>query len=280
MTRRKWNFAQILLLQACDLDPDNTELGFETGVYLIRRLMRRWVRTKLSHGVTSQTLITGFTVGSENQVVGASDENDAETDETDLAMADKAYELLHRGVMPGSQSTEVHWSERNRDHGGVGKLSCWRDLAFIIRWSTSPEKSDDKVFNTDQEKIVLSRIQRGFREWEQSFRMTREQSVLQREWSKWLEALEILWWLGYRREAFELASEVRSFSSDKDSIERFMSIQRWNPATEHPDYFEWSDFYVVYNWDVPVGYDDDYTNDPNILQIPHPPRLLGRDESK
>ena len=62
--------------------------------------------------------------------------------------------------------------------------------------------------------------------------MTRELSALQREWSGWLDALEVFWWLGYRNEAFEIANEVRSFSSDKDGTERFYRIKRWNPQSE------------------------------------------------
>jgi hypothetical protein len=82
------------------------------------------------------------------------------------------------------------------------------------------------------EEMLISRIKNAFNEWQQTFRMTRELSALQREWSGWLDALEVFWWLGYRKEAFEIANNVRSFSSDKDGITRLLRIQNWNPETE------------------------------------------------
>lgn len=231
MERKKWNFAQILLLQACDLDPENTELGLAAGVYLIKRLMMNdWLRTKESIGVPEAKLITQLGVGEGSGSSASADDSDAESDQTEWAIAADAYELLHRGVPVSIESAAALASDRNLNHGGSGKLSCWRDLAFIIRWAANPES--DGSMHESYEEMLISRIKNGFNEWQQTFRMTRELSVLQREWSGWLDALEVFWWLGYRKEAFEIANNVRSFSSDKDGITRLLRIQNWNPQSE------------------------------------------------
>ena len=44
MIRGKWSFAEALLLQAAASDPSNLEVSNEAGVYLLRRLVRRWYR--------------------------------------------------------------------------------------------------------------------------------------------------------------------------------------------------------------------------------------------
>ena len=231
MERKKWNFAQILLLQSCDLDPENTELGLAAGVYLLKRLMMNdWLRTKESIGVPEAKLITQLGVGEGSGSSATADDSDAEADQTEWAIAADAYELLHRGVPVSMETATALASDRNLNHGGSGKLSCWRDLAFIIRWAANPEP-DGKMFSS-YEEMLISRIKNAFNEWQQTFRMTREQSALQREWSGWLDALEVFWWLGYRKEAFEIANNVRSFSSDKDGITRLSRIQKWNPQSE------------------------------------------------
>jgi hypothetical protein len=229
MERKKWNFAQILLRQACDLDPENTELGLAAGIYLIKRLMmKNWLRTKESIGVPEVKLITQLGVGEGSSATA--DDSDAESDQTEWAIAADAYELLHRGVPVSMETATILASDRNMNHGGSGKLSCWRDLAFIIRWAANPES--DGSMHKSYEEMLISRIKNAFNEWQQTFRMTRELSALQREWSGWLDALEVFWWLGYRKEAFEIANNVRSFSSDKDGITRLLRIQNWNPETE------------------------------------------------
>ena len=77
-----------------------------------------------------------------------------------------------------------------------------------------------------------TRIKESFRQWEQSFKTMREQSSLERAWSEWLDALEVFWWLGYRKEAFEVAAEVRNSSAGMD-WDRFSRIQKWDPESEH-----------------------------------------------
>jgi hypothetical protein len=174
---------------------------------------------------------------------------DVDTDETEWAMVDNAYELLYRGLHLEPWELNTPWRNITQGHGGFGKLSCWRDLAFIIRWAASPEKNDLPV---EHEEELLARITASLRGWEQSFRMTREQSALQREWSGLLDALEVFWWLGYRKEAFEFAREVRNFSSDKEGISRFSRIVSWNPETEWSGYFPDGGPSFVENKDVVV----------------------------
>ena len=87
------------------------------------------------------------------------------------------------------------------------------------------------MVNRNEEEVILPRIKRSFREWEQSFKTMREQSSSERAWSEWLDALEIFWWLGHRKEAWEIAGEVRDFSFDGDR-NRLLSVQRWNPESE------------------------------------------------
>ena len=228
--RKKWNFAQILLLQACDLDPENTDLGLAAGIYLIKRVMMNgWLREKGSMRVPQEKLFNCIPNQYLNNRV-ALDEDDAPTpDLTSRAMVQDAYDRLHRGVPTFVDMPGMFWSDRNLNHGGTGKISCWRDLACIMRWASSDE--NDENFNKYEEEVLLPRIKRAFREWEQSFKTMREQSSLERAWSEWLDALEVFWWLGYRKEAFEVAGEVRNSSSGMD-WGRFSSIQKWDPDAE------------------------------------------------
>lgn len=228
--RKKWNFAQILLLQACDLDPENTDLGLAAGIYLIKRVMMNgWLREKGSMRVPQEKLFNCIP----NQYLYnrvALDEDDAPTpDLTSRAMVQDAYDRLHRGVPTFIDMPGMFWSDRNLNHGGTGKISCWRDLACIMRWASSDE--NDENFNEYEEEVLLPRIKRAFREWEQSFKTMREQSSLERAWSEWLDALEVFWWLGYRKETFEVAGEVRNSSTGMD-WGRFSSIQKWDPDAE------------------------------------------------
>ena len=62
--------------------------------------------------------------------------------------------------------------------------------------------------------------------------MTREISQLQKEWSQWFEPLEVLWWLGYRREAHTLALEARGFVAERQVMDRMELIRKWDPASE------------------------------------------------
>lgn len=233
MERKKWNFAQILLLQACDLDPENTDLGLATGTYLIKRLMMNgWLREKGSKRVPQDKLFNCIP----NQYLYnriALDEDDAPTpDLTSRAMAADAFERLHLGLLMPWMTADMLMSDQNLKFNGTGKISCWRDLAFIIRWASSDESNEsDEKFNRYEEEVILPRIKKSFREWEQSFKTMREQSSLERAWSEWLDALEVFWWLGYRKEAFEVAAEVRNSSAGMD-WDRFSRIQKWDPESE------------------------------------------------
>ena len=232
---------------------------------MIKRLMMRgWLRSKDSEGVTNGTLLTELPYSGERTRVNVED-TDAVTDDTEWAMATDAHELLSRGlnIMAGYEPVP-------------GRLSCWRDLAFIIRWAISPEENtadeskNNKLDGQDEESLLL-RIKESFRVWQGTFRMTREQSALQREWAGWLDALEIFWWLGYRKEAFELATEVRNFSSDKDGMARFFRVASWDPATEWND--NYPDISFIANKVVPYGYEGDTPEaDPEIPELPYPYR--------
>ena len=267
MERKKWNFAQILLLQACELDRENADLGLAAGVYLIKRLMMRgWLRTKNSSGVTNENLIEGLEYSYNQEPSTNVEATDVVTDETEWAMVDTAYELLYRGLQLASSELSTPWRIFTQGHGGLGKLSCWRDLIFIIRWAVSPEDE----LPVEHEEELLARITASFRAWEQSFRMTREQSALHREWSQLLDALEVFWWLGYRKEAYEFAREVRNFSSDKEGISRFSRIVSWNPETEMWNFIPGGEVTWIDNWDIPFDYVDDYMSDPDIKTLPYP----------
>ena len=263
MERKKWNFAQILLSQACELDKQDVDIAEKAGVYLIKRLMMRgWLRSKDSDGVTNGTLVSELPSSGERTRVNVED-TDAVTDETEWAMATDAYELLSRGWHIMADHQPVH-----------GRLSCWRDLAFIIRWAASPEENtadeskNNKLDGQDEESLLL-RIKESFRVWQGTFRMTREQSALQREWAGWLDALEIFWWLGYRKEAFELATEVRNFSSDKDGKAHFSRVASWDPANEWNN--DGPEYSILTNMVVPYDYEGIPEADPD-LHLPYPYR--------
>lgn len=107
-----------------------------------------------------------------------------------------------------------------------------KQWAWAIRCGIAgADEENDEWFNRNKEEVILPRIKRSFREWEQSFKTMKEQSSSERAWSEWLDALEIFWWLGHRKEAWEIAGEVRDFSFDGDR-NRLLSVQRWNPESE------------------------------------------------
>lgn len=235
MLLKKWSFAQILLRQACDLDPENEELVLATGIYMIKRLMvSGWDRRKESVGVPAGELPFGF---SQRVEPGATaEESGVITDQAEWVMVEDAHKLLLRGAfLSDEESTFGH--ERSLLECS-SKMQCWRDLATIILWASS----EDDVFMIDQdggwkhgldEKVILERITDSLRQWAQAIkRTTREQSALQREWSDWLDALEVFWLLGYRKEAFKIAKEVRNFTSDEDGVIRLRRLKCWDPSNE------------------------------------------------
>ena len=254
---KKWNFAQILLLQASDLDPENSDLGLAAGIYLIKRLMMNgWLREKGSKRVPQDKLFNSLPGHVYNRVT--LDEEDAPTpDLTSRAMAVDAYERLHQGMTLPTGAPDKQWIDRNLNHGGTGKISCWRDLACIIRWASSDE--NDETFNDCEGGVLLPRIKGSFREWEQSFKTMREQSLLERAWSEWLDALEVFWWLGYRAEAFEVAHDVRNSPSGMD-WGRFYNIHQWDPANEGQRDDEVFKYFENHSWRSPE--DDDPTDLP------------------
>ena len=268
MERKKWNFAQILLLQACDLDPENTDLGLAAGIYLIKRLMMNgWLREKGSKRAPQDRLFNCIpNQYLYNRVVF--DEDDAPTpDLTSRAMATDAFERLHLGLLKPWITTDMLMSDRGFQFNGDGKISCWRHLAFIIRWASSDESNEsDEKFNRYEEEVILPRIKKSFREWEQSFKTMREQSLLERAWSEWLDALEVFWWLGYRAEAFEVAHDVRNSPSGMD-WERFYNIHQWDPANEGQRDDEVFKYFENHSWRSPED------GDPTDLPTPFRAKL-------
>jgi len=236
MLRGKWVFAEALLLQACEIDPTNTDLGYQTGIYLLRRLVRRWVRSmelgKTTSGVTNKTLFTyvysGLFDGSNLRL----DPEEMENDATAWTTAKRAHELLHEAQTRPNHYDTHHWNDHpNRIMLDREKEGVWGDLATIIRCIASSDQKDLAYLRKHEDWLTKS-LSDGFGYWERSFRMDRNTATLHREWAEWLEALEIFWWLGYRREVHALAIEARGFVSTTDAMERMSLLRGWIPDLE------------------------------------------------
>jgi hypothetical protein len=278
MDRGKWGFAESLLLQAAASDPSNVAVSNEAGIYLLRRLVRRWCRPygSLTPGVSippippdaDDTTWSGVTIfrnkeGSRlaERIRPAPEWSKAEVDnvvdETAWATALKAWNLLvndgESEVVSGGPEVvsdgQWYWRWRRSNISelkrGNGRVEVWKRLATIIVCTSSPDPDDLKLLEGSAaitpylaESTLIGELVKLFKYWERSFRMTREVSRLQREWSEWLEPLEVLWWLGYRKEAHDLAREARGFVAEKTVMDRWALIRDWNPAHETVDMVE------------------------------------------
>jgi len=209
-------------------------------------------------------------------------ENDV-VNETAWATALKAWNLL---VSDDSTGLVEPWYAR-WTHGptqeltrGNSRIEVWKRLATIIVCTSSPEPGDLKlldgsiVYREDlSESTLVPEIVRLFGAWEKGFRMTREVSRLQREWSEWFEPLEVLWWLGYRKEAFALAREARGFVAEKQVMDRMALIRQWNAEFENVESYGDEDTNEA-EFTRLVMYELDENGIPDELEMPIP--LLNR----
>jgi hypothetical protein len=260
MVRGKWSFAELLLLHAAAADPTNLEVSHEAGIYLLRRLVRRWQRPEesLTPGVTNSALITVLYPHERRSLNSSQGREptsvqDEEVDETAWATAMKAWNLLVHDDRP--EFAHLPWYTRGSldpaqaSARGNWRIELWKRLATIIVCTASPDQDDWNVlagsnFHRPElaERNLIPEIVGLFGTWEKGFRMTREVSRLQREWTDWFEPLEVLWWLGYRKEAHALALEARGFLAERPVMDRMADIRRWTPNFENSE---------------PSGYDED-----------------------
>lgn len=285
MKNRKWALAEQLLKQAVAVDPTNVNVGYETGIYMLRRLMRRWRRPQesMTPGVTNANINW---VDYEWQVRNRNlpdapriSPEDIEVDMTTWAIARHAWELLNDSAnAPYPEDTsllEENWFERWNINAVSEKVDIWKRLATIILCTSSPNPDDLKLMTDGkspcQEDRLLEDLTKLFRKWASEFRMTREVSRLQEKWADWLEPLEVLWWLGYRKEAYGLAIEARGFVADKATTERMALIRGWNPEHESSEPYGFDEitgeadfiYQVIYKRDE-LG-DHGYTDEPLAL---------------
>ena len=290
----RWGLAETLLIRACEIDRSNEELAVETAIYLLRRLLRRWFRT-------SDTLTPGVTNGHVLDLSWyrsvADQQRQDNDDETHFGTAKRVADLFKRATVPMMTFLRDRLEEEDKKSGPSReaevvlnsryvppRVQSWLYFSEIVLRLTSPdEKALPELKKLEAElveKIVIS-----LRLWERSFRMTREVAALQREWKDWFEALEILWWLGYRQEAYDLAREVRGFTADGVTTERFRRISTCAPSEEISDGGEESPYLssgyhlLAEGWKL-VSYaePDEYTNDRGDLQMidPAPEWLFNR----
>ena len=244
----RWGLAETLLLQACQVDLFNEELACETGIYLLRRLVRRWRRPsdRISTGVTNGTLVWGD-YKLQSAAKGAPED---ESHSTHFHVADRAFELLQvvaqdttdKEAETAKRGVPVSGRNSTRFRGTSPKLACWYHYSVVIRMLISPSDDGLEFYQASEQRLVNS-IVSALTEWQQSFRMTRDLNMLQQEWRDWFEALEILWWLGYRKEAFSIAHGARGFVSDKTTTYRFILIHSWNPDSERTEMIHENDPY-------------------------------------
>lgn len=285
----RWGLAETLLIRACEIDRSNDELAVETAVYLLRRLLRRWCRT-------SDTQTPGVTNGHvldlrwfQTQTNQQRQESD---DETHFGTAERIHKLFARSVAPKMSLLKIHEgkSYSSREDEVLADLrfvpprqQCWfyfSEIVYQLAGDWIQVRQDFIALEAERvEKIVIA-----LRMWERSFRMTREVSALQREWKDWFEALEVLWWLGYRHEAYDIAHEVRGFTADTVTTERFNRIRTCATSGEistvydefdlGPGYYLTADGWKLVSYEEP----DEEINSPGGVQmvVDAPEWLLNR----
>jgi hypothetical protein len=283
MNRGKWSFAESLLLQAAASDPSNLEVNNEAGIYLLRRLVRRWYRPddSMTSGVSSQYLMWADWGAQRNDQVFPDDEDRA--DETAWATALKAWNLL---VNNDGLEIVDPWYMRWISHSspemtrGNWRIEVWKRLATIVVCTSSPDRDDLKLLHGSNihrpefsEETLIGEIIKLFGAWERGFRMTREISQLQKEWSQWFEPLEVLWWLGYRREAFALARDARGFVAEGPVEDRMALIRRWNPEFENVESYELSNGRT---YDRVMIYERELDENEIPVELEYPVALLNR----
>jgi hypothetical protein len=308
MVRGKWSFAESLLLQAAASDPSNLEVSNEVGIYLLRRLVRRWCRPddSLTPGVSSQDFMWS---DYDLQTYWKSDrelpeglrgtreareawiearefwraENEGVVDETAWATARKAWNLLVKDEkLDIIDPWFMRWIKTSQGMlRGNWRVEVWKRLATIIVCTSSPDPDDLKLLSNSNvhrpdltESTLIGELVKLFGAWERSFRMTREVSRLQREWSGWFEPLEVLWWLGYRREAHTLALEARGFVAEKPVMDRMALIRQWDPAYETLEFLGYDEDQGPIEELVNYGSPSD-DND-NRVELDYPTALLNR----
>jgi hypothetical protein len=256
MIRGKWSFAELLLLQAAAFDPSNIEVSNEAGIYLLRRLVRRWCRPSdsLTPGVSNRILIYS---DYERQPSEMREED--VVNETAWSTAKRAWDLLVHDDRPELAGPWYRRWTQNQTFmqeltRGSWRVEVWKRLATIIVCTSSPDRDDLKLLGGSSspnllESVLVREVFELFGEWEKGFRMTREVSRLQWEWSEWFEPLEVLWWLGYRAEAHALAAEARGFVAVNSVMDRMTLIRNWKVENEHLAEFP-EGYYQVDNFEV------------------------------
>jgi hypothetical protein len=276
MKLNRWGLAETLLVQALEVDPYNQELAIKTGVFLLQRLLRRWERPSdhITPGVTNGLLVSGDWV----QPGGSSSaKEEDDVDETSFGTAERIFGYFHRTVGEREEPARRLLQERGaaeselpfvlvKQFNLLPRTLCWSILSKIVYGLTHPDEHALKKFIEMEPTMVKSMVDL-LSLWERGFRMSREVATLQREWREWLEIVEVLWWLGYRQEAFSLANEVRGFASDKSTTERFNLLRRWNPKDENLEpYFD--GLSAPYIFKSANEWDDEH--DPKLLEPPVP----------
>lgn len=237
----RWGLAETLLIRACEIDKLNDELAVETAIHVLRRLLRRWSRTSDTRtpGVTNgKVLDLRFSQTPTNQQRQESD------DKTHFGTAKTVHDLFERSVGPTlsfawkMREVELKSDISREDEVAANsryvapRLQCWFYFSEIIVQLVSPDWIQEREDFIALEAELVERIVTALRMWERSFRMTREVAAFQREWKDWFEALEVLWWLGYRQEAYDLAQQVRGFTADTVTTKRFNRIRTCAPWDE------------------------------------------------
>jgi len=293
MIRGKWSFAESLLLQAAASDPSNLEVCNEAGIYLLRRLVRRWERPQdsMTTGVSSQHLMRSDYEWQTRDIRRAPNSRKPDEDvvnETEWSTALKAWNLLvHDDRSEPAEPWHLRWDSRRHISQeltrGNWRVEVWKRLATIIVCASSPDTDDLQLLQgrgfqrSDlSDHILVREVVEFFRAWEKGFRMTREVSQLQREWSEWFEPLEVLWWLGYRKEAHALALEARGFVAEKQVMDRIALIRKWDPARETVEsdgYDEVTDGPLLYRL---VNHDRVLDENEQPVELDYPTALLNR----
>lgn len=291
MIRGKWSFAESLLLQAAASDPSNLEVSNEAGVYLLRRLVRRWYRPQdsITPGVCSQYLPWSDYESDRTRQQHARESWLAEEDvvnETAWATALKAWNLLvHDDSSELAEPWYMRWNQSPIQEltRGNWRIEVWKRIATIIVCTSSPDTGDLKLLSGSNffrpdlaESTLVPEIVRLFGAWEKGFRMTREVSRLQREWSEWFEPLEVLWWLGYRKEAFALAREVRGFVAEKQVMDRMALIRQWNPEFENVESYGHNEDTNEAKFTRLVNYERELDENEIPVELEYPEALLNR----
>lgn len=207
MDRGQWSIAEDLLRCAATVGSASTQVRREAGIFELRRFVRRWTRSgHASPGVTNGTYWLVSSAPTDARPEERADER------TDRSLINEVIGLLRSGSDENSVDAETE---------------VWAGIAELIRLAMVFEM-DGADGVTDNEAAALVELPARFWSWSRSFATIDRVVDLHRACERYVEALEVLWWLGYRRQAHSIAVDTRGWEGMPDVKVRLQLLKHWD----------------------------------------------------